>query len=698
METQLQEQKQMLENLIKQCDKNNDNDRRELKIMWREATDEVKNGLDSNMYNRLIEIMENDPKGLAIIWRSTPENIQNRERHLLDRILECTIYDTKRYISIWENTSSQIREQHKDVEHKLSMLNQLQARNSKIIDTVNLRMLDGKYTSLFSVEQLQMITCYPEEQRKVIDLTEEQYNIMMQALRNVKDIQQWRYEFNEVISNINSFDDLIKDISELENGENANIDYYKVLMVLHQKNHFNVKCYQDVEELDKIKADLYENFKNKYEGQQGRSQELSSIKFLVLEHLYNINIDAAKRIIQAYGKDIFELSDNSENAKLKDIVMQMQSILGAQEESELKALLQTDQYVKVDIDNIKLELRLKNAYAQEYNDKLTKVSDMQIIPEEEKETIGLSGCDVYDAGVDFNLMITSIAPYNSNNPKDFYQDWNRKELQSQGFCCSYIRNDMLGHASVPHLCYGFSNMEKDSLILSSIDDMGSNTSNGMVEETGYSNVRFYTPNNQIDRVYDESFYNFNEMVYNRIQNGAKKQPDYIVAFKRDGTIKNIEKIKMAVEQYRARGIEIPVVIVDESKCIECEKSKIKEMIKSFEANPNPKLFTQIQQKVKNNSVANQLEFEEFASYIYNQYEEMKNVLINKKDSTEIQEKSVSNWMRRFKNWYEVPNKLPDKAKYIFLEMKNKIVQVIKSKIRDNKKTKRVNDTKDGSEK
>jgi len=81
MERQLQEQKQMIEKLIKQCDKNNENDRRQLKIMWRETTDEVKNSLDSNNYNRLIEIMENDPKGLATIWRLTPEHIQTREMH-----------------------------------------------------------------------------------------------------------------------------------------------------------------------------------------------------------------------------------------------------------------------------------------------------------------------------------------------------------------------------------------------------------------------------------------------------------------------------------------------------------------------------------------------------------------------------------------------------------------------------------------
>ena len=444
---------------------------------------------------------------------------------------------------------------------------------------------------------------------------------------------------------------------------------------------WRVDYYQDVENFDQTKANLYEAIKgdnlevlNKYD----EIDTSNSTKFILLEYLYNIDIETAQHIIKRYGTDIMELSDNDENTQLKETIIQIRTILEARDEREILALFKNTRYVPKDIDNIKLETGLKKAYAEEYNNKLTNVSDMQSVSEEEKANIGLEGVSVYDAGVDFNIMMTSIAPFNSNFPKDFYQDWNRKEMQSQGFCCSYIRNDMLGHAEVPHLCYGFSNMSKDSLTLSSVDDMGSNTSNGIVEETAYNNVRFYAPNNQIDRVYDESGYGFNEMVYNRIQNGAKKQPDYIVAFMRNGKIENIEKIKMAVEQYKEGGIDLPVVIVNEDACIESEKNKIKDMIKSFETEPTLETFLQIKQKVKNNSVANQFEFEEFSNYLYNEYEDMKNWIMARKNNSETQKDSSQKCVERFKHCYEYKNKLPERAKQRVLEIREKIMKVIKS--------------------
>ena len=85
--------------------------------------------------------------------------------------------------------------------------------NIKIQDTINLRILDDKYTATLKFEQLQMITNYPQEQQRRLSLTDNQYNILNNALSGIEDIQQWRYEYNQVMSNIQSYEDLIEDIS-----------------------------------------------------------------------------------------------------------------------------------------------------------------------------------------------------------------------------------------------------------------------------------------------------------------------------------------------------------------------------------------------------------------------------------------------------------------------------------------------------
>lgn len=61
------------------------------------------------------------------------------------------------------------------------------------------------------------------------------------------------------------------------------------------------------------------------------------------------------------------------------------------------------------------------------------------------------------------------------------------------------------------------------------------------------------------------------MDFRRIQGNTKKQPDYIVAFKQDGKIDNIDKILQAIDDWEGT---LPIVIVDVDKCLESERGKI----------------------------------------------------------------------------------------------------------------------------
>ena len=351
----------------------------------------------------------------------------------------------------------------------------------------------------------------------------------------------------------------------------------------------------------------------------------------------------------------------------------------------IQELFNNSKFQRVKFDSIKLEQKLKKAYANEYNATLTQLNDMQPVEEQLQDRFDLQAYKVYDVGTDFNILMTSIAPYNSNFPQNYCEDWNRQENISQGFCCSYIRNDMLGHPPVPHVCYGFSNMDAKSLIISSVDDMGSNMSNGLVEKVAYDNVRFYSPNHQINAVYDESGYGFNEMVYSRMQNGKKKQPDYTIAFMKNGNIPNIDTIKQVVEQFKEQGIDLPIVIIDEDRCIQSEKMTLDSMIQDFEENPNQESYDKIQQRVKNNCVANNLEFQEYMNFILNSYEHMTEIM--KRRTSQEAEEQISSWMEKCKSWYEYPKHLQGKVKDDFLGIKKNIVQFIKSRLTEKQKNK-----------
>lgn len=678
------EQIEQFDEIISQLNKDDEKDRKTLLIIWRESASELRDTISSGTFEKMIDLMKEDSRRLMKLWYITPEETQLRESNILDKILQYESGDTKSYISTWKYTSPKVQEQYQSIVRKMDILDKLKAVNNSVIETLDIGMLDERFTSTLSLEQLQMITSYPKEQKSLIGLTKNQYEVLNRSVNGIDDIQQWKYEFCNVLTNINDFDGLVEDIIQMQNN-GQDIDYHKVLMVLQQKNYYNVQSYNDIDSIAQKREQQFEEVKNNI-----GNRNLPSKKMIVLEHLYNIDNLIAEDILKKYGTDILELADNEENSKLKEIISRMKRIIEAEREEELSEFF--DILPEKDLDNITLELRLKQSYNEEYNSTLTQVSQMQEASDEEKSAMGLEGMNVYNAGVDFNILMTSIAPYNANRPKNYCEDWNRKETQSQGFCCSYIRNDMLGHAPVPNLCYGFSSMESGSLILSGVDDIASNTSDSMLESSAYNNVKFYAPNNQIDKVFDESYYRFNEMVYNRVQNGTKKQPDFIVAFMKDGVIPNSREIKSASQQFKEKGIDLPIVIIDEDKCIASEKGKLDNMIEQFKQNPTQELFSQINQKAKNNSVAHQSEFYQYSNYIYNNHERMKEVV----ESKRAKKDSVSEWNDRCKHWYEFSDKLPENAKGKFLELKNKVMQKIKSILTREKQGEKVftNDERD----
>jgi len=71
---------------------------------------------------------------------------------------------------------------------------------------------------------------------------------------------------------------------------------------------------------------------------------------------------------------------------------------------------------------------------------------------------------------------------------------------------------------------------------------------------------------------------YNELLYRRFQKGKKKQPDYIVVFRKNGIIKNMDEAIRVSEQWTDEsGNKMPIVIVDLDRYREknCEKKEQK---------------------------------------------------------------------------------------------------------------------------
>lgn len=148
---------------------------------------------------------------------------------------------------------------------------------------------------------------------------------------------------------------------------------------------------------------------------------------------------------------------------------------------------------------------------------------------------------------------------------------------------------MLATSRIPHFCYGFCNVGSDSLELAGPSDIFS-SNEGFVSSSNYE--LYLTPDELINETQG-----INELDFNRIQDGKRKQPDYILVFK-DG--ENINHLDDIVNAYHNWGEELPIVVIDIEKCLKSEREKIVNMIKQYRENPNDELKRQIEQKVENN--------------------------------------------------------------------------------------------------
>ena len=161
---------------------------------------------------------------------------------------------------------------------------------------------------------------------------------------------------------------------------------------------------------------------------------------------------------------------------------------------------------------------------------------------------------------------------------------------------------MLGTAPITKFCFGFDKVDEESLLVSSPGDMGTRSDQLVpwAEGIGRDYVNFCTPESMINK---NSEYpgNYNEMLFKKEQNGKRIQPSYVVVFKENGTIKNIEMAKNAASSFNPK---LPIIVVDKEKCAESEKNKIENMLSEYEKTQDIELAKKINQKVKNNTIGN----------------------------------------------------------------------------------------------
>lgn len=449
------------------------------------------------------------------------------------------------------------------------MLLRMSEANYDIARNIDFRMLEEKYVKALGEEKINLISNFDNVQQQILGLNDSKLEILGKCLdcfEEENNTDDWTELASILLKNINQYEVLIDSLKDDKSITKS--DIVSLMKIMQNVNFSGITSIEDVRNFKEVSKKRLQKI------MEDPDSTIKDKKNAVYLKIFGHDRKIAKENIKMFGEDIEKIGSEEYIAYIKAL----KEIEDIYDEGVLKEIFESCEWLQ--IDPVSIRKNLKREFCKMYNDGLYKVPR-----DEENEE------NIYEAGTDFKIIMTSVKAFGMKTRIDgsYEEDWNRPSLESQYFCTSYIRNDMIGRAPVYSVCYGFSEMQEDSLLMAGIEDIYSGGKEFVASAWGEQ--KYYSPDEQINHTQK-----YNEVNFKRIQGEDKKQPDYILVFKESGELLKMEEAKQAQKDWWG----LPIVIVDVDKCLESEYQKVENLIEEYKKSNNPEVAKKLFQKVRNN--------------------------------------------------------------------------------------------------
>ena len=522
----------------------------------------------------------------------------------------------------------------------LQKAKKLYVNNDEISKIVNPKFLSEDVTSNFTKTQVEILSCYPELQKKILKLSPDSYKakIIYELVNKYKDNLEWIPILEKALDNVNSpeYTNLLSSIEgkELSQEEKENLIY-----LLMTNNHLDISSLEELENIDSVR----ENYINMLI----ERNTLGSLKTAYFEKTFGIDLTTAINLVNIYGKSLENNTINSLDEKSKSefiLLENMKKIVNLNNLEVLKYYVENinpEFVVKPDL-MVTYEARLKYLFTQEFNKSFTKpLQEDKII----SNVNGEQDLDIYlaaghDGKKKCRMMITSIGAYTTmQEPDDYYASWNVGKIASHGCCCSYIGEKNLGTAEVKYCCLGFTDYELGTLQLSGPYDLCSGSSEDSYQISSIYSSMYLLP----DDILDYTRHTHNETVWERrnisSNNTFKKQPSYIVYFVDNfedrlsdpESMKQWESVKKAASNFSIEvdGVKksLPIMVVEREKIAKSQFEIIQNKLNDFKTTLNSKLIKDIISDYESNYAGNRKYHSNISEKYFPKHEQLSDSIV-----------------------------------------------------------------------
>ena len=491
----------------------------------------------------------------------------------------------------------------------------LHTNNDEISKTIIPVFLSEKITSNFTKKQIEILSCYPKLQEKILTIPNSKAQLIYELVDKYKDNLEWIPILEKALDNIHS-PEFINLLSSIED-KNLSINEKENLMyLLMTNNHLDISTFEELKNIDHIRDNYIKVLIER--------NTLGSLKTAYFEKVFGIDLTTAINLVNLYGKSLdSSMIDTLDEKSRSELILleNMKKIINLNNVDILKYYVENvnpDFTIKPDL-MVTYEARLKYLFTKEFNKSFSKPL------QEDKVVSNIDGeqdLDIYlAAGQNGNkkcrMMITSIGAYtNMEEPDDYYASWNVDKIASHGCCCSYIGEKNLGTAEIKYCCFGFTDYELGSLQLSGPYDLCSMSGEDSYQISALYSSMFLLP----DDVLGYTRHTHNETVWERRhiteESNFKKQPSYIVYFVDNfedrltdpESMKQWESVKKAASNFfiEVEGIKksLPIMVVEREKISKSQLEIIQNKLNEFKTTLNSKLIEDIISDYESNYAGN----------------------------------------------------------------------------------------------
>jgi len=616
------------------------------------------------------------------------------------------IYD-KISLAQWANNFKKVEELIKELnlsEEQQELYLKLKDKNIDINETINFEILSPKYSFLGNM--LDMITTDRLIQEQILSLSDEMlelFKILYNRLESLSDynvpyitkiLRKIGYVTPEShwMNNFHYYDELNKELETLiKEGYQFTEKEIDTLLFLYNNNiQFAVRNMEEVinfgQEGTQVQIDMVDIIEQQ---RTNEKKDIVKIKIALLLKTYGVGFNEAQEILQKYDLTKLELTEEN-----KDLFEMYKAILQIVNESNPDILISIyDAFSKQ--MNPHFDFMRTTTFENNLRKEFAKSLNREVFKTDNRPYTLIDGIQVYDAGLDFKMIVTAIGAYQSDfkDQDNYSKYWNSSTIRSHGNCCSLIGNNNLSMAKVKNIILGFSTMNDNMLLLSGDKDLNSTPDSRKFNTTENSRCNIFTSG---DELLDSTRGDYNELVYERRDLSSnpkfyKKNPDYIVFIeeyedidkyielysnKKWGRISNYTLeylLKQKQEQEHlwqetlkaAKDFDIPIVRINREKCAKNEIQKIDDMVTEFEQTKNPEIISKIITQFHNNRFGNKNYHDliisaYFSIPIMTKYlERIDNTIIAIED-----EPTRSNILKTYKTVIETEQKKVDYYRYI----------------------------------